>query len=92
MNRAREVATPRFSRAGGKTPAFKAAAVRQVLESNDSCHLALTPQRDRVHYAEAANGYWTSSRIRNVRVPREGHCYHIRSAGAFNEEITAFAS
>jgi hypothetical protein len=30
-------------------------------------------------------------RIRNVRVPHEGHCYHVRSAGAFNEEIIAFA-
>lgn len=30
-------------------------------------------------------------RIRNVRVPREGHCHHVRSAGAFNEEIIAFA-
>jgi non-heme chloroperoxidase len=54
--------------------------------------VALTPQGDRVHYAEAANTYWDVSRIRNVRVPREGHSYHVRSACAFNEEIIAFAS
>ena len=53
--------------------------------------VALTPQGNRIHYAEAANGYWDASRIRNVRVPREGHRSRIRSARAFNEEITAFA-
>jgi hypothetical protein len=31
-------------------------------------------------------------RVRNVRVPHEGHCYHVRSADGFNEGIIAFAS
>jgi hypothetical protein len=61
-------------------------------ESERERIVAVTPQRDRVHYAEAANAYWNASRVRNVRVPREGHCYHVRSAGGFNEEIIALAS
>jgi non-heme chloroperoxidase len=54
--------------------------------------MALTPQGDRIFYAEVLNDYWAASRIRNVRVPREGHCYHVRSADDFNKHITAFAS
>jgi hypothetical protein len=46
--------------------------------------MALTPQSDRIFYAEVLNGYWAASRIRNVRVPREGHYYHVRSADDFN--------
>ena len=53
--------------------------------------MALTPQGDRIFYAEILNGYWDASRIRNVRVPREGHCYHVRSADDFNKRIAAFA-
>src|ERR1700733_10179996 len=54
--------------------------------------MALTPQGDRIFYAEVSNAYWAATRIRNVRVPREGHCYHVRSADDFNKHITAFAS
>ena len=31
--------------------------------------MALTPQGDRIFYAEVLNGYWAGNRIRNVRVP-----------------------
>ena len=54
--------------------------------------MALTPQGDRIFHAEILNGYWDASRIRNVRVPREGQCYHVRSADGFNKHIAAFAS
>jgi non-heme chloroperoxidase len=54
--------------------------------------MALTPQGDRIFYAEVLNEYWAASRIRNVRVPQEGHCYHLRSALDFNKQIAAFAS
>jgi hypothetical protein len=54
--------------------------------------MALTPQGDRIFYAEVLNDYWAVSRIRNVRIPREGHCYHVRSADDFNKRIVAFAS
>jgi pimeloyl-ACP methyl ester carboxylesterase len=54
--------------------------------------MALTPQGDRIFYADVSNAYWAASRIRNVRVQREGHCYHLRSADDFNQQVAAFAS
>jgi hypothetical protein len=54
--------------------------------------MALTPQGDRIFYAEVLNAYWAASGIRNVRVEREGQRYHVRSADDFNKQIAAFAS
>jgi non-heme chloroperoxidase len=54
--------------------------------------MALTPQGDRIFYADVSNAYWAASRIRNVRVQREGHCCHLRSADDFNQQVAAFAS
>ena len=54
--------------------------------------MALTPQGDRIFYAEVSNTYWAAARIRNLQVQREGHCYHVRSADEFNKHVLAFAS